>query len=59
MKDDFLKEITSDSEIIEHYDLLNRVGIWKKIEDLSNKNHNLEELLNEAENLFNSTQFQN
>ncbi len=53
MEDDFLKEITSDSEIISHYDLLNRVGIWKKIEDLSNEIHNLEELLEEAVTLFN------
>lgn len=53
MKDDYLKEISSDSEIIAHYDLLNRIGIWSKIEKLSGEIHNLEELLEEAVNLFN------
>jgi diguanylate cyclase (GGDEF)-like protein len=52
MEKDFLKNIESDKEIVAHYDLLKRIGLWNHIENMEYQIESKERLLDEFIELF-------
>jgi diguanylate cyclase (GGDEF)-like protein len=53
MEKNILKNIESDKEIVAHYDLLKRIGLWNYIENMEYQIKNKERLLDEFIELFN------
>lgn len=53
MAKDYLKELNNQAAVINNFDLLQKIGVWDHLDSLNTKINDLEELIEEAGEIFN------